>query len=662
MFYAKLAWTNLKKNRTAYFPFILATVFTVVLNVIMQVMLHNKGMDHLPQAASVKAMFGLGNYIIVIFSVIFTFYTHSFLIKRRKKELGLYNILGLDKNNLTIMLGYENLFVYLISIVLGLGLGVIFAKFMFLFFKKLISSGNEFQFEMQASSVFQTALFFLAIFVLLFLYDAWQVRKTKPIELLSSEHSGEKEPRSRWIITLAGLASLGAGYAISLSIESPIAAITYFFVAVVLVIIGTYLLFIAGSVTILKRLKRNKRFYYQPKHFISISGMIYRMKQNGAGLATIAILSTMALVTLSTTLCLFFGTADVVKFRNPFGLSIETTLAADQVLPVVEAAAMASDIKLTEPLTMEQSPALVMQKIQGTSYEVTEPKNVAEEMLDNYYYVDFMPLAVYNAAEKKQVTLQNDQLLIYSFKDDYQEANISLKGQRFEVVDAIKTLRANPEKQDLGLKGYMIVAANEQVIAEIYQHLAPDALVDSQVPYETTIMFDLDGTTKNQELFTAAVRNDLGQIAQEQDKMMVNSRAEDQIESQATLGGFLFIGVIFGVSFILATALIIYYKQVSEGSDDRGRFEIMQQVGLSHKEVKQTIHSQILLVFFLPILVATLHLTFAFPIIRKLLVLFGLINTNLLIATTVGTVLFFAVAYFVIYWQTSKVYYRLVER
>ncbi|MCB5954912.1 ABC transporter permease [Enterococcus sp. CWB-B31] len=661
MLYLRLAYNNLKKNRTVYLPFILATVFTVILNIIMQVMLHNEGMNTLPQAMSVKMMFSLGSKIIMIFSVIFTFYTHSFLIKRRKKELGLYNILGMDKKNLTVMMLFENFYVFLLVMVGGIVSGIIFSKLTFLILKKITAFGDEFDFDLSFSSVLRVLLLFTGIFLSTFLYDMWQVRKTKPIELLEQAKSGEKEPKAKWLFALIGIICLGSGYAISLTIQSPLEALTQFFIAVILVIIGTYSLFVTGSITILKLLKRNNSFYYKPSNFISVSGMIFRMKQNGAGLASICILCTMALVTISSTVSLYVGREDIIRNRNPFQNTIETVLPIEEVKESLYAAAEAHNLSVEDLQYVHSSQGIIMFKAKEDTFVP------AKETLSNYKDMrgfQLLKLSEYNRVEGENIELTGKDILLYPLYGDYTSQEFKIGTQVFLVNEVLDNFSMAPKTEDESSNSFLMFVSDErydEILAKIIEDFQ-DSSYTVTADSESTISFQLDGSLEQRLKMTEALRTELRAKAGEEEDVTVSSIDEDREENRIVLGGFLFIGVIFGLSFIIATTLIIFYKQISEGNDDHNRFEIMQKVGLSRKEVHKTIQYQILLVFFLPITVAVIHLTFAFPMIRKLLVLFGLTNTSLLLLTTAVCIAVFALSYFIIYWRTSKVYYRLVER
>lgn len=666
MFYFKLAWGNLRKNKTVYLPFLASMTYLVIMNLLMQVMVNNPGMRSLPSAMTVHSMFGFGNIVIIIFSIIFSFYTNSFLIKRRQKELGLYNILGMDKKSLSFMLAIESLLSLLAVLVVGLISGSIIAKFLFLVLKKMTGFGADFVFHLSLSMITAVTIFFAALFLLLLFTNILQLMKTNPIELMRKGESGEKEPKSHWLLTLLGLISLGSGYYISLTLESPAAAIFVFFIAIILVIIGTYLLMITASVTVLKFLRKKETFYYRPKPFINISGMIYRMKQNGAGLASICILSTMVLVTVASTAGLYYGKEDIVKQRNPTDVRFTTQLVNEQVQPQLNQLAKEHQVKVDDSLKVDTPNTTLFQR-KGSRFQVFSGDDQTQSGL--------VALKIWTAEDYRNFTGENinlveNQLLFYSITGDYSGKTLSFGADTYSIKQKNDNLKIQPKTDDI-YDSYILFVKNSAVVEKI--HAALDKTGQQEpLAYSTEVMMNISGSQKNQKEFTDAIFNYQDQLNQEFSQQelpnpsMLYARASeigrDRQEANGFTGGFLFIGVIFGISFTVAAALIIYYKQVSEGYSDAKRFEIMQKVGLSHREVKQTIKSQILMVFVLPILLAVIHLTVAMPIIRKLLILFGLTNNQLITFVTIVVVAVFTLCYLFFYWQTSKVYYRIVKR
>ncbi|MHC5374739.1 ABC transporter permease [Enterococcus sp. LJL120] len=667
MFYLKLAWSNLKKNRTTYLPFLGSMMFLVFLNLLMQVMVNNPGMQNLPQAMTVHSMFSFGVVVILVFSVIFSFYTNSFLIKRRQKELGLYNILGMDKKSLGWMLLIESLLSLVISLVIGIGLGSILAKFLFLVMKKMTGFGEDFVFQLSFQMLLFVTVVFAGIFLLLLLHNYFQLWRTKPIELLHGSDTGEKEPKAHWLLTIIGFAAIAAGYLISVLIESPVAALPYFFVAIVLVIIGTYLVMMTGSITVLKALRKRPQLYYQPKPFINISGMIYRMKQNGAGLASICILSTMVLVTVSSTAGLYFGKENVLETRNPSDISLTTQTVNHDLAANLNALAVENQVTVTEMVELD-SPNISFLKEEGNNFV---PVNDTQEF-DGVIGVEFLTAADYQQLTGKTIDLKDNKLVFYPISGDYEGQTIYFGEQSYDIRERLEDLPMFPKNPSF-VDTFFFFVKDQSVVEKIYADLNLGTHSSYQpLAYDSEVMMNLEGSQANLKNFATAVfayQEQLNQAANQDllpnpsmNYASATSIEVDREETNGFTGGFLFIGIIFGLSFTLATALIIYYKQISEGYEDTSRFEIMQKVGMSRKEVRQTISSQVLMVFLLPLSLAVIHLAFALPIIRKLLILFGLTNSQLITIVTILSVIVFAICYLFVYWQTSKVYYRLVER
>lgn len=667
MFYFKLAWANIRKNKNTYLPFLGSMIFLVILNLLIQVMTNNEGIQTLPSAATVRSMFGFGSWVITIFSVIFAFYTNSFLIKRRQKELGLYNILGMDKRSLGVMLLVENLLSMLLTLGIGLLFGSIFSKYLFLVMKKLTGLGEDFTFQLTVKMLLMVAVVFIGLYTLLLLYNFLQLAKTNPIELLHGSNVGEKEPKAHWILTIAGILCLGAGYYFALTVKDPVSALPTFFGAILLVIIGTYLILITASVTILKFLRKRKGLYYKPKAFVNISGMIYRMKQNGAGLASICILSTMVLVTVSSTAGLFFGRENVIENRNPTDISFTTQLENKDLQAQVTKLAEENNVTVDETYDLLQAETLMLTKKEDKF--VSLPQDAVS--FEGACGINVLTLADYTEATGKTPSLQSDEVLVFIKSGAAFGKKITIGDQQLKVKGYLKELPFVSSGRDI-LDAYILVVKDENVTEKIYNSLQDEDGSPLKPIYGTNLMMNISGSKTNRMNFGKALRQLSGDLD--------NAHANDDLPNKNTnysnadsidldrednltwTGGFLFIGVIFGLTFAVATALIIYYKQISEGYQDAYRFDIMQKVGMSHKEVKQTILSQILMVFLIPIILAVIHLTVAMPIIKKLLVMFGLTDDVLINGLTVLCVVIFAICYMLIYWLTSKSYYRIVER
>lgn len=660
MFYLKLASTNLKKNHRGYLPFLISMLFLVAINTMTQVIVNNEGMRTLPGGGSASSMFGLGHIVIMIFTVIFSFYTNSFLLKQRKKELGLYNILGLGKRELYQLMIWESFLSFFIVLITGLITGVVLSKLAFLVLRRLISVGNEFVFQLLPESLGFVFLLFLGIFFLLLLINCWQIKKTNPISLLHGSKKGEQEPKARWIIAILGLVFLGSGYGIAVTIDSPISALTLFFVAIILVILGTYCLFMAGSIALLKLLKRNERFYYKTNHFISISSMMHRMKQNAAGLASICILSTMVLVTAATTGSLFFGQKDVENTRYPRDVMISTVQQPEKVKAAIEAVSAEKQAPITKQVYLTSTKSIMFQPKNG-NYQLTPLEDFYNSKSATIALISFMTAQEYAKHTDETVNLKDDEIYFYPVSGDVDGNQLKLEDQKFKIKKRINKFPGINQQIEL-TDSFVVILANQSILEQCLSDWFPKKAVAAENYPEYNFMFntDLKGE-KNQLDFAQTLRNQLNQQLGDSQVRIVDKYTFVS-ENKIFTGGFFFLGIIFGATFILATALIIYYKQISEGIDDRERFEILQKVGMSHREVKKVIRSQVMMVFSFPLVVAVIHLGFAFPLIKKLLVLFGLVNWKLFLLVCVIVTVIFAILYFVVYRLTARSYYQLVER
>lgn len=681
MYYLKLAWTNMYKNKSATFPFLGAMIFLVMLNLLMQIIVNNDGIEAMPNGSTVRSMFILGNIIIVLFSIIFSFYTNGFLMKSRQRELGLYNVLGMGKKNIGFLLFVENCLNMVIALAIGLILGGAFSKFLFLVLKKMTGFGEEFDFSLTAGMIFITIAITIGLFVLLFFYNIWKLAKINPIDLLHGSKAGEKEPKSHWILSIISFVSLGIGYYLSMTIESPVQNMSLFFLALLLVMIGTYLLMVAASVTILKFLRKRSGFYYRPKPFVNISGMIYRMKQNGMGLASICILSTMLLVTLSSTAGLFAGSEDGVRERNPVDVKMTSQLPVDDLGEYVDDFAEKNNISIDEVFDLRGSttfpqmelsegifsPASQEDYMQSQSERAKEGSKIAD--------IELIPLNEYQGITGSREELAEDEIMVFVRSGELNYEEISLGDKNFIVREELAAIpfSAVTEQEGVGVEEYIFIMKDEQTIQQVIDEINKDNEY-TQAAFGSLFMFNLSGTEEDRLSFTKelfAQVNAMNEEASSQQMSLPNENSnfisissidEDRASTFSLNGGFLFLGIIFSLTFIVATALIIYYKQISEGYEDADRYEVMQKVGMSHKEVKQTIRSQILMVFLFPLALAIVHLFFSTSIIKKLLLSLGLDNDQLFSYVTIISAGAFSLCYFIVYLQTSKVYYRIVRR
>ena len=611
----------------------------------------SKDIGRLSENQSLRQILFLGAIVISIFSVIFLFYTNSFLIKRRKKELGLFNILGMEKKHIAKIMILETLIIAFTSLSVGILGGILFSKLMLLMLFKIVSFKVSFGFEIPMKAVTSTFVLFSGIFALNLIYNIVQVHLSKPIELLNGGNVGEKEPRSKWILAIIGAICLGAGYYISLTTESPLAALSMFFIAVILVIIGTYCLFTAGSVVVLKMLRKNKKYYYKANHFTSVSGMIYRMKQNAAGLANICILSTMVIVMLSTTISLYVGMEDVLRTRYPRNIVVNADKVSDSEAKKIDAVIkeQVSKAATTEKnvIRYRSMEFLTLQK--GDSF-APDPSN--SYMSKNVAEVNFITLEDYNKMENKSVTLSKGEALLYTFRGKIDSSTINLNGFKLSIKNRLTNLNAKGEMTAMLTNGYYIVVNDVDTIKEAYNSLS--GTKDDMGELSYYYAFDVSGSKDVQIKLVTALKNNIS-------KGFADGAESSRASFYSIYGGLLFLGIFLGLLFIMATVLIIYYKQIAEGYEDKERFEIMKKVGMSHYEVKRAIQSQVLTVFFLPLVAAVIHLAFAFKVITKLLAVLNLTNVSLFAICAAIIIVVFAGFYAAVYAVTARTYYKIVS-
>lgn len=656
-FYWKLAADNIRKNIQVYLPYILTCTATVAMYYLMHSLSQNSGLGKMSGGDTVQMMLSFGFVVVAIFSAVFLLYTNSFLIKRRKKEFGLFNVLGMEKKHLARIMMYETIYIAVISISAGLIGGIVLSKAMFLLLLKLLRFEVQMGFEISGSAIVFALLLFGTIFFLTLLSNLRQVHLAKPIELLKGGQVGEREPKAKWLLTLSGLASMGTGYYLALTAESPIAALTLFFVAVILVMIGTYCLFTAGSIALLKLLRKNKSYYYRPNRFTTVSGLMYRMQRNAVGLANICILSTMVLVTLSTTVALFVGVEDVLKTRYPRDIVISSYGITDEYIDNLGAtvAQVLENHNLVMQDPMEYRMLSFVGIAQGNEFLTDEPSlNISPSRLKT---LCFIPSEDYSGLTGEEVQLAQDEVLLYSQGADYEYESLSVLGRTFSVRKQLNELPAVTE-WDISGRHFLIVK-DMDVVEEMY-HAQADVYGEhgSKLTYHLQFDFPGDVSEEGEIAFYKDLRSSLpsGGVSR-----YIESREAVKDEFYSLYGGLFFLGLFLGILFIMGTVLIIYYKQITEGYEDKERFAIMQKVGMSREEVKRSIRSQVLTVFFLPLIVATVHISVAFPFITKLLAVFSLRNTLLFATCTGGTVLIFALFYGLVYHRTARVYYRIVS-
>ena len=659
--YTKLAITNIKNNRQFYFPYLLTGIITVAMFYIMCALESNPGIQSMPGAKDLGLILRLGIGVIGIFAVIFLFYTNSFIIKRRKKELGIYNILGMEKRHIAKILSKEAFFAAIIAIGGGLVTGVLFHKLACMLLYRMIGFNGGITFSFSKKGVMITAILFAIVYLLTYIYDLFQVQLANPIELLQSGNKGEREPKTKAIMAVLGVLCLGAGYFIAITTKNPIKALTLFFVAVILVIIGTYLLFTAGSIALLKILRRNKGYYYQTKHFTSVSGMIYRMKQNAVGLANICILSTMVLVAVSTTVSLYVGIEDIMKERYPNEINISAYYdtgapAEDSIAPIVEKSVKESGRKIRhEEDYLELYFAAI--KDQGQYSLDKEKVKTAGDRVSGFVVLTREDCKKkYN--EEIPELAENEVALFTIKKTDMDTLVLENRSYHVKEIKQFENTEDFETIADMMDEYYYVIVNDVQDMERLWQ-LQKDIYQENSSSISRQVRLDIDGDSEQKKECFENIKTALGP-EQAKARILIDSRQSNLDEFYQIYGGFLFLGLFLGILFLMITVLIIFYKQISEGYDDKERFSIMEKVGMSNDEVKATIRSQVRTVFFLPILMAAIHVGMAFPMIKRLLALFGLSNTALFTGCMAGTILVFTLIYLLVFLKTSKTYYKIV--
>lgn len=642
-----------------YIPFILSSILTIMMYYMVSSLSMNPNMIEIVGGDIMQQILSLGIYVITVFAVIFLFYTNSFLIKRRKREFGLFNILGMEKKHLSVVIALESMIVFLVSMVLGIGIGILLDKAFYLLIAKMLNASITLGFYISYQSIVNSIILFFIIFLLMYVFSLIQINLSNPIELLHGDQHGEKEPKTKWLLAIIGLICLGTGYYMSVSIQDPVTAFVFFMVAVILVVIGTYMLFTAGSIVILKLLRKNKRYYYKTNHFISVSNMIYRMKQNAVGLGNICILSTMVLVMLSTTISLWVGMNDIIETRFPRDITVSiNSVDSNQALYTIDDmnnAIEQAGIQTDDELVYRTLSVSAINK--GNTYTFGN-ENASLQDISNVVVLYFITLDDYNRTEGTNVNLAPDEVLVFPSGKQFDHKTIDIASNTFKVKGILDSIKAD-SNYSANLQNSMFVVVDSMDTLFMIDDLQKQAYGDNASYIHTSYDFNLSKSEEMsvKEATDALIANYPGDTTY----MMVDTQEGNYEDLLSLYASFLFIGIFLSFLFIMATVLIMYYKQITEGYEDKKRFEIMQKVGLDKREVKKTINSQVLTVFFLPLVVAAIHIVFAFPMIEKMLRLLYLDNTNLYIMTTVICFGVFALVYVLIYFLTSKVYYGIVR-
>ena len=666
-FYSKFALNNLVKNKKFIIPYVLSAIFTIMSFYILSSLAFGDNLDKLPNGIdATKQVLSFGIIVIAIFSTIFLFYTYSFLVKRRVKEFGLYSVLGMTKKQIAKILVLETIFIAVTTIVLGIGLGIIFDKLMLLVLLKLFSAGVSFGFSITPIAIVFSVLLFGGIYFLLLLYTVIKIARLRIVALLKDENKGEKEPKSRWILAIIGLALIGYGYYTAQTVQNPIKALLVFFYAVVAVIIGTYLVFMAVSITVLKIMKNNKNFYYKPKNFISVSGLLYRMKRNAVGLANICILSTMVLVTMGSTSALYAGMEKSYNERFPRQLMVAGYNSTSEKLKEIEnnakLSAKEAGTEVEDLVSYNSLPMvgrLVEDKFNFESYVGVD--------LSNVKMIVVLQLKDYNKFANKNKTLESNEILLHiDKKGDYNYNSISLNGSDYKIKEKLSEFPGTIGSATANIMDtYYAVVKDEKEATKLATKLTELSSkelekrgigVQSGTPtLQNYVAFNIKDTTKEAKVIESFKK------LEKQSGIEIEGKEENKLTFRGVFASFLFIGVFISFIFVISQVVIMYYKQISEGYEDKGNFEIMRKVGITDKQIKQSIRSQVLLIFFSPLIIATLHTIVAYPFIEKILRLFLITDNSIFLQALAVTIVVFAIFYLIVYAITSKIYYRIIK-
>lgn len=667
--FSRLAKQNIRNNKTTYIPYIITCIFCIAMIYMMEFLRDCPTLDQaVRQADEVRMIVFTGEIVVEIFCIIFLIYSNSFLMKRRQKEIGLYNILGLERNHIGIVMFLETIITSIGSLAGGIAAGIIGSKLALLLLLKLLHIPSVLGFYISVKGIFTCLFMFGIVFLMILFLNLAKIHLSRPVELLRGNNTGEKEPAAKWLMALIGFICLGAGYYLAVTTESPIKAITIFLLAVILVMAGTYLLFTAGSIVILKFLRRRKSFYYRTGNFISISGMLYRMKQNAIGLASICILSTGVLLMISMTVSIYFGMNDIMLNRYPYDVDMSvTSISEEECQTAIEAFEKTiADNKVPVEKSVEEIYLDIVCSKNGDQILI-KPANTIRNS-DSVLVLSLLNQAEYERLTGISANLNDGEIFAW-YPSAVQKDSVTVDETEFTVK---KWLDKNPLTcgEDAVSDNAVLVVTDEdfkkfdEMRTEMYKGVSSAPAGENLTLH---LGLDITGSETDKIDFGTPVMEVVKDLKKNgglsENSWITSGIRQQEYESYyADNGSLLFIGILLGSLFLMGTAMIIYYKQISEGYEDQKRFEIMQKVGLSRREVRSSVRRQILMVFFLPLLMAMLHITMAFPMIRRMLLLFGMTNTKLFIGCTAGTVLIFAVVYGLIYLMTARSYYHIVER
>lgn len=668
--YLKLALDGIRKNRRLYIPYVLIGSVMVMIHFLLGTLSAHPMLREIKGGGTLRTMLPFGADVVLLFALIFLFYCSRFILRQRNAEFGLYNVLGMGKKNLTWLMLVENLLTALISIAVGLFLGAALEKLAELGMLRLINTEADYAIHLDLNSMRKTLLGFGVIYLIILFSAVGKAWKSNPLQLLRSAQTGEKPPRANWLMALLGIVLLVWAYHDAVTIGNPMKALTTFFYAVVMVIVATYLLFVSGSVALCRLMQRSKRYYYRPNHFVSVSTMVYRMKRNGAGLASICVLLTMVLVMLSAVLSLYIGVEDSLLSRYPQDVSLRTSGADRDSLTEENFAPRRALLKELAP---EQSDVreYVLAEVAGmfTDAGITiDVRSVSQSGVDydDVGYLNILSLADYNRLTGEGLTLAQDECLLLCRNAAFTGDTFTLQGG-----EPLRVREVRPDTLGIGNTVNLMFATITLVTPDlegVTAHLtnAYYGEVGLTMSLYWMYAFDMPGTAEEKTAMYDTLMLHMSELALPRGdrggySFDLGVREHERADFYGTFGGLFFLGILLGIVFIAAAVLIIYYKQLSEGYEDQKRFAILQKVGMTKREIRRSINSQVLTVFFAPLLLAGLHLAFAFPLVWKLLQMFMLNDQTLMILVTVCCFAGFGLMYAVVYRITSNAYYAIVS-
>ena len=675
LFYPRLAWDGIRKNRRMSLPYLLTCVCMVAMHYILGFLASPTALALLPRGrSSVEMILNLGKYVVLLFSLVFLFYTHSFLIRRRQREFGLYSVLGMGKRNLARILTWESLITFALALAGGLLAGLALSKLAELGLVNLLGGEIDYRLRLDVGSLLSTLACYAAIFALIWLSAAVRTVRASAVSLMKAERVGEKPPRGNWALALAGVGLLGAAYWLAVSVNNPLDALMWFFAAVLMVVVATYLIMIAGSVRLCRILQNNRAYYYQPRHFVSVSSMAYRMKRNGAGLASICVIATMVLVMLSTTTCMWFGAEDAVLAQYPREINLVVRMNAPAQLNdenqgrfrkaigdfASEKGVATQNVREFRYVNLN---GVLADGVVQCDYETAGVRARYSDLLDVYLVL----AEDYAAKTGEPLDLAEGEAALLVDKVDYAGDTVALA-----MGDAVHSWRvvSVAEGTAIDLYGDVMLPRLTLIVDDLATALDGFELTDGEGLQKAQIRwlygFDTGLSDDENSRFAHDLDFELFGLFEDSETMgfrstMVDARADAAADFFGSYGALFFIGILLSAVFLVAAVLIIYYKQISEGYEDAGRFAIMRKVGMTKPEIRRSIASQLLTVFALPLALAGLHLAFAFPMIRRLLTLFSLYNVGLFARTTLISFAVFAAFYAAVYRVTSGAYYRIVS-